>query len=91
MKTFLKVPFAEKDCAKALGAKWDVKKKMWYVINKADLSDFEKWLIKTPTPQIDIKKIEITPLTEEETPWLSDKEIEEKLLSTKLYTYLKVN
>ena len=30
MKTFLNVPFEEKDKAKRLGAKWDFANKKWY-------------------------------------------------------------
>lgn len=29
-RTYLRVPFAEKDAAKALGAKWDSRRKKWY-------------------------------------------------------------
>jgi hypothetical protein len=43
MRMNLKVPFAEKDEAKKLGAKWDSVQKIWYVENKADLSPFSKW------------------------------------------------
>jgi len=44
MRTNLNVPFAEKDDAKRLGARWDAARKTWYVENKADLSPFAKWL-----------------------------------------------
>ena len=30
MYTYLRVPFAEKDAAKALGAKWDSRRKKWF-------------------------------------------------------------
>lgn len=30
MKTYLSVPFSEKEEAKSLGAKWDPEKKQWY-------------------------------------------------------------
>ena len=43
MRMNLKVPFAEKDEAKKLGAKWDSVQKIWYVENKADMSPFSKW------------------------------------------------
>lgn len=42
-RTDLKVPFAEKDEAKALGARWDPAKRLWYT-QSADLSAFERWL-----------------------------------------------
>ena len=58
MKTNLHVPFAEKDEAKRLGARWNAAGKVWYVENKADLSPFARWLPRqdamaasgTPTP-----------------------------------------
>lgn len=43
MRTNLKVPFAEKDEAKKLGARWDAARKLWYVEGKADLSPFARW------------------------------------------------
>lgn len=47
MRTNLKVPFAEKDEAKKLGARWDAARKLWYVDGIADLSPFARW---APTP-----------------------------------------
>ena len=47
MKFNLKVPFAEKDAAKALGARWDAANKLWYVEGK-DMAPFAKW---SPTPR----------------------------------------
>lgn len=49
-KTYLTVPFAEKDDAKALGAKWDPKKKKWYAPSSAELSLLAKWQ-ESPTSQ----------------------------------------
>ena len=43
-KTYLTVTFAEKDEAKALGAKWDTEAKKWYVPADQDSSKFAKWL-----------------------------------------------
>lgn len=48
MRLDLKVPFAEKDAAKKLGARWDAARKIWYVIGKEDIAPFSKW---SPTPQ----------------------------------------
>jgi len=42
-KTYLKVPFAQKDAAKALGAKWDAVNKKWYVPAGKDTTLFAKW------------------------------------------------
>lgn len=47
MRTNLKVPFAEKEEAKKLGAKWDAARKVWYVEDKADMAPFSKW---APSP-----------------------------------------
>lgn len=44
MRVNLKVPFAEKDEAKRLGAKWDAALKVWYIENAPDQSPFDKWL-----------------------------------------------
>jgi hypothetical protein len=40
----LNVPFAEKDEAKRLGARWDSAKKKWYVPLGTDLTAFSRWL-----------------------------------------------
>ena len=42
-KTYLNVPYAEKDAAKALGGKWDPAKKKWYVLPNMDIKPFAKW------------------------------------------------
>lgn len=47
MRFDLKVPFAEKDAAKKLGARWDAGRKLWYVVDKDDLAPFARW---SPTP-----------------------------------------
>lgn len=39
----LKVPFAEKDEAKRLGARWDAAIKKWYVPAGVDLAPFARW------------------------------------------------
>ncbi len=44
MRIDLKVPFAEKDSAKALGARWDAAKKNWYVKDVAELTPFLRWI-----------------------------------------------
>jgi putative DNA primase/helicase len=43
-RTYLAVPYAEKDDAKQLGAKWDRAEKAWYVPAGADLKAFTPWL-----------------------------------------------
>jgi len=44
MRINLVTPFAEKDAAKALGARWDATKKVWYVKDVADLTAFMRWI-----------------------------------------------
>ena len=43
---YLKVPFAQKDEAKALGAWWDPDRRAWYVPARKDLAPFVRWLPK---------------------------------------------
>ena len=43
---FLVVPFAQKEEAKALGARWDAAAKKWYVPLDKDLAAFKRWLPK---------------------------------------------
>lgn len=40
----LEVPFAEKDEAKSLGARWDPARKTWYVPAGLDRHPFQRWL-----------------------------------------------
>jgi hypothetical protein len=42
-KTYLNVPFAQKDEAKALGARWDAAKKEWFVPADKDITLFARW------------------------------------------------
>jgi hypothetical protein len=42
--TFLKVPYAEKEEAKRLGARWDPGQKKWYIPSGVDPAGFERWL-----------------------------------------------
>lgn len=44
MRINLVTPFAEKDEAKALGARWDAAKKCWYIVDVADLTPFARWI-----------------------------------------------
>jgi hypothetical protein len=45
----LDVPYAEKDAAKALGARWDSTRRCWYVPEGLDPASFLRW-VKTPPP-----------------------------------------
>jgi hypothetical protein len=44
--TFLNVPYAEKDEARALGARWNPGRKRWYVPAGVAVEPFAKWLSK---------------------------------------------
>ncbi len=50
-KTFLAVPWHEKDFAKKLGARWDVEAVSWYAPKNADLNKLEKWLPTNQRPK----------------------------------------
>ena len=52
MKTYLEVPYADKDQAKAIGARFDMSRKKWYCPDGIDLMLFRKWLA-TDTSIID--------------------------------------
>jgi hypothetical protein len=40
----LQVPFAEKDAAKHLGARWDSQNTTWYVPDGIDATPLQKWI-----------------------------------------------
>ena len=42
-RTYIFVPFADRDEAKELGAKWDKDKKQWFVPSGLDFTPFAKW------------------------------------------------
>jgi hypothetical protein len=44
-KIYLNVPFAQKDEAKALGARWDAIKKKWFVPADKDIVLFVRWQV----------------------------------------------
>jgi hypothetical protein len=50
--TKLNVPYAEKDEARRLGARWDAERKTWYVPSGLLLTVFERWL-----PKFDMKAV----------------------------------
>jgi len=62
VKTYINVPFKEKNQAKKLGAKWDKDEKSWYV--EGDTGKFTKWMetdnkVSAPQKQIFEKGSEI--------------------------------
>ena len=40
---YLDCPYAEKDEAKSLGARWDLDARKWFVPNDVDRNLFKKW------------------------------------------------
>lgn len=46
----LKVPFSEKDEAKALGARWNAEQKLWYVPQGIESAPFAKWFSAAASP-----------------------------------------
>ena len=46
----LRVPYAEKDEAKALGARWNKERKVWYVPDGAAATPFERWIAPGQAP-----------------------------------------
>lgn len=54
--TFLNVPYAEKDEARALGARWNPGKKRWYAPPGVALDAFQKWMPAGDAPAGDPDK-----------------------------------
>ena len=51
-KTFLAVPYKEKERAKKFGAKWDKENKLWYAPEGTDLTPLAPWMPeKAPVPE----------------------------------------
>ena len=50
-KTYLHVPFKEKEQARELGAKWDRQEKSWYIPADLDKEAFAHWL--NPAPKVE--------------------------------------
>ena len=67
MRINMDTPFAEKDAVKALGAKWDPARKVWYIVNAEDLTPFLRWIPgvqdvanQKPTPKQNVKGTDST-------------------------------
>lgn len=50
MRINLKVPFAQKEAAKELGARWDAARKIWYVVDPECLEVFSDWMPEQESP-----------------------------------------
>ncbi len=64
MRINLVTPFAEKDAVKALGARWDGTKKVWYIVDVTDLTPFMRWIPDlgaatqaAPTPKVQTRPV----------------------------------
>lgn len=44
MRINLKCPFEDRYSAKALGAQWDIARRVWFVVDPVDLTPFARWL-----------------------------------------------
>ena len=44
MRIDLNCPYAEKDVAKGLGARWDAARKVWFIVDVEDLTPFMRWI-----------------------------------------------
>ncbi len=67
MRINLVTPFAEKDAAKALGARWDSIKKLWYIVDVADLTPFMRWIPNMNAATVDSLESAAQPSTHNET------------------------
>lgn len=52
MRITLQVPFAEKDQARALGARWDLARKVWYIVDQPNLKPFICWMPDRVPPPV---------------------------------------
>lgn len=44
MRINLNCHYADKDIAKSLGARWDMARKVWYIVDVEDLTPFMRWI-----------------------------------------------
>ncbi|MGD9531334.1 DUF5710 domain-containing protein [Pseudonocardia sp.] len=50
-RIYLEVPFAEKDDAKSLGARWDSSEKRWFDPNPPT-AGLDRWAVRPPIPEV---------------------------------------
>jgi len=62
MRVNLDCPYAEKDQAKSMGARWDAALRVWYVKDVEDLTPFMRWLGPQPKPTLRQKKSKPKPV-----------------------------
>ena len=56
-KIYIHVPYAQKDEAKKLGAKWDRNQKSWFIGPDLDQQLFQKWLKPQEKKGVDMQKV----------------------------------
>ncbi len=61
-KIYLNVPYAQKDAAKALGARWEPAKKKWYVPAGKDLALFAQWQMENDVTTSPLPKLTTQPV-----------------------------
>lgn len=64
----LKVPYLEKDEAKALGARWDPTRRCWYVPPGLDTTPFQRW-IPPSDPRVNLRASEAYVVTARRRCW----------------------
>lgn len=58
-RLYLNVPFSEKDQAKKLGAKWDSKKKSWFISPDKEKELFAKWFDSSTPEKKEYKTVDL--------------------------------
>lgn len=66
-RTYLDVPFREKDQAKALGARWDRREQSWYVPAGVDVGPFAQWSKAPGSAEVESTADELRPAKTERT------------------------
>jgi hypothetical protein len=57
MVMYLNVPYAEKEHAKQRGARWDGKKRQWYVPDGGNVMACQRWWSCSPKPTRPLPKL----------------------------------
>jgi hypothetical protein len=55
-RQYLSVPYAEREEAKAAGAKWDAREKLWYIGPEATRAGLAKWLLENAAAAVPIQE-----------------------------------
>lgn len=72
-RTYLNVPYAQKDEAKRLGARWDPSNKAWYIPSTTDTTPFQLWL---PHPSDALRSGYLRTLAREHEAFFADEDAE---------------